>query len=93
MKNLLWYLIAGTRGGETRGEIISAILKKPRNTHQLAKNLNYDYKTIQHHLQILVENRILIVLKKNSYGAVYFPSEEFEQNLEIFNKIWNQFGK
>lgn len=85
-------MIAGTRGGETRGKIISALMKKPQNAHKLSKSLGFDYKTIQHHLKILIENRILTAINKGSYGAVYFISDELKQNIDIFNDIWERFG-
>ena len=72
MKNILWYLVAGTRGGETRAKIINAIKKKPANANQLSKSLGFDYKTIEHHLKILLENNIFTVINKDKYGAVYF---------------------
>ncbi len=92
MKHLLLYLIQGTRGGETRAKIINAIKKKPQNANKLAKSLSFDYKTIQHHLNILEENRIFSVIKKGKYGAMYFLSEEMEQNVDLFEDIWEKFG-
>ena len=37
MKNLLWYLIAGTKGGETRGRIIELLRKNPSNANKIAE--------------------------------------------------------
>ena len=93
MKNLLWYLVAGTRGGETRARIIQSIQKKPKNANQIAKSLSLDYKTVQHHLNILVENNVFSTIKKGSYGAMYFLSEEMEHNMDTFREIWKRFGK
>ncbi len=91
MKQLLWYLIAGTRGGETRGRIISTLLQNPQNANKLAETLALDYKTIQHHLKVLLENSILTVVNKGKYGAVYFVSELLDKDL--FGEIWGKFGK
>ncbi len=93
MKQVLWYLIAGTRGGETRARLIQAIRSKPANANQLAISLKLDYKTIQHHLEILVENNVFTAINKGKYGAVYFLSKELEQNWMDFEGIWKQFGK
>ncbi len=92
MKQLLWYLIAGTRGGESRAKIVNSIRKKPANANQLSKSLELDYKTILHHLGILTENNIIMALKKGSYGAVYFLSVDMEKNIGYFDEIWNKFG-
>ena len=93
MKQLLYYLLLGTRGGETRARILNSIKNKPINANQLASELKLDYKTIQHHLRILVKNNILKTISGNSYGAVYFLSEYMEQNISLFVEIWDRFGK
>jgi DNA-binding transcriptional ArsR family regulator len=89
-KQLLWYLIAATRGGPTRARIVNAVRENPMNTNQIAGSLGLDYRTIQHHLKILVDHEIFTVLNKGSYGAVYFLSSEMEENIEIFDEIWDK---
>ncbi len=93
MKNLLWYLIAGTKGGETRGKIIDLINKNPSNANRIAEVLKLDYKTIRHHLEVLEKNEIITAINKGNYGAVYFLSEIMKTNMAIFSGIWAQFGK
>lgn len=93
MKNLLWYLIAGTKGGETRGKIIELINKNPSNANKMSESLNLDYKTVRHHLQVLEKNNIIAAVNKGNYGAVYFLSELMKQNMEVFGEIWGRFGK
>ena len=93
MKNLLWYLIAGTRGGATRGRIIELLKKKPNNAHMIAKMLKLDYKTVRHHLEVLEKNNVIVPINKGNYGAVYFLSELMQENIKVFGEIWEQFGK
>ncbi|RJQ21167.1 ArsR family transcriptional regulator [Candidatus Woesearchaeota archaeon] len=93
MKNILWYLLAGTRGGETRARILFALRERPRNAHQLAQELHCDYKTIQHHLRVLSDNHAVTAVNRESYGAVYFVSEEAQPYWNDFEEIWNRFGK
>ena len=93
MKNLLWYLIAGTKGGETRGKIIELLNKNPSNANKIAEILKLDYKTVRHHLEVLEKNNIITAVNKGNYGAVYFLSEIMKSNLQIFNEIWARFGK
>ena len=93
MKNLLWYLIAGTRGGATRGRIIELLKKKPNNAHMIAKMPKLDYKTVRHHLEVLEKNNVIAAVNKGNYGAVYFLSELMQENIKVFGEIWEQFGK
>lgn len=87
MKRVLWYLIAGTRGGLNRAKIIKALSERPYNANQLADELGLDYKTMRHHLDVLVKNKILLV-QGEKYGAMYFISDNMENNMDEFNKIW-----
>ncbi len=93
MKNLVWYLFAGTRGGETRAMIVKSLKNKPMNLHQLSKSLNLDYKTIQHHIRILSDNNILTVINRGKYGAVYFVSDDMQRLWDEFGEIWKKVGK
>ncbi len=93
MKNLLWYLVAGTRGGETRGKIIELLNKKPSNANKISEILKLDYKTVRHHLEVLEKNNIIVAVNKGNYGSVYFLSELMESNIKVFGGIWAQFGK
>jgi DNA-binding transcriptional ArsR family regulator len=86
LKRILWHLLGGTRGGPLRIRILQALLDRPYNTNQLAVNLGADYKTIQHHLRVLVENR-LIELRGAGYGATYFPSADLEESMPEFEAI------
>ncbi|MEM3692508.1 MAG: winged helix-turn-helix domain-containing protein [Candidatus Bathyarchaeia archaeon] len=89
-RRLLWYLLAGTKGGETRAEIIKALKERPYNANQLTKVLNLDYKTVKHHLNILMENRLITVEKEGRYGAVYILSDFMEENFHEFQLIWER---
>ena len=93
MKNILWYLIAGTKGGETRGRIIEFLNGSPSNANRISEMLKLDYKTIRHHLHVLEKNNIITAVNKGNYGAVYFLSEIMKANISVFNEIWGRFGK
>lgn len=93
MKNLLWYLIAGTKGGETRGKIINFLKENPSNANRISEVLKLDYKTVRHHLQVLEKNNVITAVNKSNYGAAYFISEIMKANMGIFSEIWAQFGK
>ncbi len=54
--------------------------------------MNMDYKTIRHHLDVLVKNGI-ITTEGDKYGAMYFISKAMEANLDEFNQIWEKIDK
>ncbi|WP_309492944.1 winged helix-turn-helix domain-containing protein [Candidatus Hecatella orcuttiae] len=91
-KRTLWWMIAGTRGGVTRGKIILALKERPLNANQLAELLQLHYRAIRFHLELLVDNNIL-TNAGGKYGAVYFLSPEIESNWELFKEIWNRLQR
>lgn len=51
MKRILWWLIAGTKGGVNRARIINILNERPYNANQLSEVVDLDYKTVRHHLK------------------------------------------
>ncbi len=92
MKRLLWWLIAGTKGGVNRARIIKALHDRPYNANQLSEVLGLDYKTIKHHLKVLSKNGV-VTLAGDGYGAMYFLSSVMEGNYALFEEIWEKIGK
>ncbi len=90
MKNALWWLIAGSRGGANRARIINELHDRPYNANQLSEILTLDYKTVRHHLQILLENGIIETNSGDKYGAMYFLTKGLEENFELFLDIWKR---
>ena len=76
-----------------RAKIIDSLIKKPRNANQLAKDLKVDYKTIRHHLRVLYENSMIVIVNKEAYSATYFISSLMKENIITFEEIWKRFGK
>jgi predicted transcriptional regulator len=91
-KGLFWYLFAGTRGGQNRARIISQIRDKPSNTNQLSKDLGLEYKGIQHHLNVLEKNNLIMKFGGN-YGATYIVSPLFEEAELVFDEIVERLKK
>jgi DNA-binding transcriptional ArsR family regulator len=87
LKQLLWYLIAGTRGGVNRARIIETLHGRPYNAHQLGEALGLDYRTIRHHLDLLVRNGLLTRPAGDAYAAPYFLSTILEANYAVFEEI------
>jgi hypothetical protein len=74
MKRLLFWLLEGTKGGPTRIQLLSILAKKPMNLRQLSIAAGIDYKTAEHHVDLLVKNAVL-ECSGNGYGQVYFITD------------------
>ena len=91
-KRLMWFLFAGSRGGLNRLKIITILKETPLNTNQLAKDLDLDYKAIQHHIKVLEKNN-MITRMGEKYGITYFISVFLEANMETFEEIEQKLDK
>jgi DNA-binding transcriptional ArsR family regulator len=85
-KRLLWYLFAGSRGGENRIRIIDLLKEQPYNMNQLAEVMGVDYKAVQHHIGVLERNN-MITRSGEKYGVLYFISSYLEVNIDAFNEV------
>ena len=79
-RKLLLYLFTSTRGGFSRLRIIMHLLDQPYNTHQLSKELDLDYKAIQHHMKVLEKNNMVSKIGEK-YGAIFHLSTFLEINI------------
>mgnify|MGYP000884828659 CR=1 FL=1 len=93
MKRVLWYLIAGSRGGLNRARIIQAIHDRPHNVNQLSVELDLDYKTIKHHVDVLEDHNLIVKSAVEKYGAQYFLSNDLEENYSLFLEILSKSKK
>ncbi len=92
VKQLIWWLIAGSEGGINRGRIIVALKMNPSNANQLSETLNLDYKTIRHHIDVLAKNN-LVTTMGGGYGKMFFLSPMLEEAFSDFEEIWARIGK
>ena len=88
-RRLLWYVLAGSRGGLNRGRIINLLREQPRNVNQLAEALDVHYRVAEHHIRALEKNHI-IAPSGERYGKLYFLSPEVEAHIHLFDEIWAQ---
>ncbi|WP_227356712.1 winged helix-turn-helix domain-containing protein [Haladaptatus salinisoli] len=86
MEGVLWYLLASSRGGPTRVRILRALDERPRNANQLATELELDYTTVRHHLDVLLENNV-VRRTDDEYAAVYLFTEQVESNWGTVEEI------
>jgi len=86
MEAVLWHVLTGTRGGENRVRILQALDERPRNANRLAEDLELDYKTVRHHLDVLVENDV-IEKSGDEYGAIYLPTQQARDHWGTIEEI------
>lgn len=82
LRNLLLWLLVGSKGGGTRVKILRLVRRKPSNVYQIAKELNLNYRTVKYHLELMLEHGIVERVGED-YGAIYVLSEKVE-------KSWNE---
>lgn len=89
MEGVLWYVLASSRGGQTRAQIIRALDRRPMNANELADELDVGYKTIRHHMDQL-EDHDIVESGDESYAKLYFLTDRFEKYEDTFEDIVEQ---
>jgi DNA-binding transcriptional ArsR family regulator len=89
MEKVLWYVLAGTQGGINRARLLREIDERPRNPNQLAEELDLNYDTVRHHLDVLVDNDV-VESSGDDYGAVYLPSDATRDHWDVVEDIITQ---
>src|SRR5206468_12476108 len=62
----------------------------PYNANALAGALKLDYKTVRHHLRVLVDNDIVMASRDQTYGTLYFLTPRLQNHFEDFLEIWQK---
>lgn len=86
LKQELSYLMLGQQGGENRIKILEFLKERSYNLNQLSNELDLNYRTIKHHVEILLEHD-LIVSSGEGYGEVYFLSRRLEENYDLLKEM------
>jgi predicted transcriptional regulator len=80
------------KGGKNRIDILCLLLKDSLNANQIKEVLRLDYKTVQHHLRLLLKNKFISNSGK-TYGSHYMLTEEFRSQIHLFNEILAKINK
>lgn len=86
VEKILFYLLTGMRGGTNRVRILRSLLEQPRNANQLATDLDLNYKTIRHHIELLTDHGI-VTATGSQYAKKYSIADEFTEHREVFERI------
>lgn len=90
-EKMLWWLIGGTRGGKNRVRIIMTLNEEPMNANSLAEELDLDYKTIRHHLDLMEKHNVVSAMGEG-YGKNYFLTEQMENNMDKLEEFKEKAG-
>lgn len=86
-RSLLWYLLAGTRGGPNRIRILEVLEARPHNAHQLSENLGMDYRTVRHHLKLLEANGLVVRPVGAAYASPYELAAPLAVEFEVVREM------
>jgi CheY-like chemotaxis protein len=93
-KGVLFYLISNSKGGYNRARILQLIKSHPANANQIACELKLHYKTVLHHLQVLLNYDLIIMHNNNEpYGVVYLLTPRMEKNYYLFLEMISGLDK
>ncbi|MCW4024790.1 MAG: winged helix-turn-helix domain-containing protein [Candidatus Bathyarchaeota archaeon] len=62
-------ILSLSRGAESRKKILATLLSGPKNCNQIAKELDFDWWTIQKHLHCLIKENLIMSLE---FGRIKF---------------------
>ncbi|WP_052883110.1 ArsR/SmtB family transcription factor [Thermoproteus tenax] len=74
-----------------RLKILLALSRRPMNANQLSKELNVDYKTVRHHLEVLERNG-LVERVGEGYGAIYLVNDLLRRNWDLVEEAARYLG-
>ncbi len=86
LKENLAFLLIGQSGGENRFRIIELLKDRPSNINQISNKLDLNYRTVRHHIDVLMEHD-LVVSAGEDYGKVYLLSSKLEDNMDVFENL------
>lgn len=86
MEGVLWHVLASSRGGQRRLELLMLLDERPRNANELADAMDVDYTTVRHHLDVLSENQV-VEAATEGYGAIYLPTQQTRDHWDVVEEI------
>lgn len=65
--------------------------ERPRNANKLSEDLDLDYKTIRHHLDLMKDHNVVVEMGEG-YGKNYFLSDQMNSNMDKLKEIAQKSG-
>ena len=92
-KKILLWLIAGSRGGVNRALILKYVISNPSNANRISLATGIEYKTVQHHLNILEKMVFYLQLEINTGRPISLQSYLIGTLMTLmrFVKIWVRY--
>lgn len=92
-RSLMWYLLAGTRGGPNRRRILELLHESPANAHQLSAAVGLDYRTVRHHLRLLETNGAILRPLPNAYAPPYELAPYLAAHFDVVEEVAGRAGR
>ena len=86
IKRWMCFLFTNSRGGIRRMKIVLQLKHGSLNRHRLSRELGIEYKSLQHHMNVLKKYGIL-ENSDNDYAKIFFLSSMVISNIAIFDEI------
>ncbi|MEM0074109.1 MAG: winged helix-turn-helix domain-containing protein [Thermoplasmatales archaeon] len=80
IKRLFYYLFVYSRGAALRSRIVLMIMEKPMNKNEIRNRLNVNYRTVEHHISVLVKNKILDG-DFRKYNSIFYINDQMKEYL------------
>ncbi len=88
IRRLFYWLFFASKGGDTRLRIVQKLMNSPMNKNELSTELSLNYRTVEHHIRILMENNILDG-DERKYDSIFYIKENMKMSIDEIIKKYN----
>jgi predicted transcriptional regulator len=91
IRRLFYYLFLYSRGGALRSRIVLMLRERPMNKNELSNVLNVNYRTVEHHLSVLIKNNV-VEGDFRRYNSLFYIIEGMKEYIEASFRALQSIG-